>query len=555
MAQDECATDQLHNYLLQTSPEYAEQKKAADAEWFEYISRSKNKQVITGSDTVYEIPTVVHIIHTGQPIGSQSNPTDQKVADYLNYTNKLLEANHPSVPDTNNGGVRIPVRFVLAKVDPDCNPTNGIVRVNASSISSYVSNGIDQYGGNHDEILALSNWSNREYANIYIVKSINPALGGFARYPWANQPYQDAIVINASSSIYQNSTTLAHEIGHFLGLYHTFEGDNNGNKCPDNNNCATDGDKICDTEPDKRYPDCSLSINPCTGVAYNGVRENYMNYTSCTRGVFTKGQRDKIIHDLKTYREGLITSTATSASFANPVVAANCIPTFNINGAPGGPEEVVFNDIHNVTHKYFYDHKRGYIDYSCRYRTELNAGQAYPLTVTAGISSNYHITVYVDYDNNGTFDTKDEVLHDDAGLGTWSVSTPVNGVVFDAPLRMRVMIDKEDFAQLLPCKLIENGQAEDYSVIIRKPTDISHSINNENLGVKVYPNPATNRLRITSSVKEGVVSIYNLLGERIYSRSFTGNENVIDISGFSSGVYIIKVISENKVATTQFTKQ
>jgi len=55
-------------------------------------------------------------------------------------------------------------------------------------------------------------------------------------------------------------------MGHFLGLYHTFEGG-----CT-NNDCAIDGDGICDTPPDNStaWISCGNTQNSCTTDANSG---------------------------------------------------------------------------------------------------------------------------------------------------------------------------------------------------------------------------------------------------------------------------------------------
>ena len=70
-------------------------------------------------------------------------------------------------------------------------------------------------------------------------------------------------------------------------------------------------------------------------------------------------------------------------------------------------------------------------------------------------------------------------------------------------------------------------------------------------GFTVYPNPVKRgRLTIaTSSYAEKEVIIYNILGKRIFSQKFDGNKKQLDISRIKTGVYIMKVIETDKIAT------
>jgi hypothetical protein len=56
----------------------------------------------------------------------------------------------------------------------------------------------------------------------------------------------------------------AHEVGHFFGLYHTFEKDQYGEDDFDDLHCNTKGDRMCDTPPDP-----------------GGVFDIYVNYSTC----------------------------------------------------------------------------------------------------------------------------------------------------------------------------------------------------------------------------------------------------------------------------------
>jgi bacillolysin len=78
----------------------------------------------------------------------------------------------------------------------------------------------------------------------------------------------------------------------------------------------------------------------------------------------------------------------------------------------------------------------------------------------------------------------------------------------------------------------------------------------ETTEISLYPNPARNNLNIVSSLDmEMTVFIYNLRGQQVYYGERLDNHQVIDVSNFDNGLYIVKVISDDEVITTRFLKQ
>jgi hypothetical protein len=93
---------------------------------------------------------------------------------------------------------------------------------------------------------------------------------------------------------YNKGRTLTHELGHFFNLYHTFQA------C-DGTNCATSGDRVCDT-PATNQPryDCNAADNPPTPgggnpdlstCGFTQITMNYMDYVEdACMYMFTAGQ-------------------------------------------------------------------------------------------------------------------------------------------------------------------------------------------------------------------------------------------------------------------------
>ncbi len=109
---------------------------------------------------------------------------------------------------------------------------------------------------------------------------------------------------------YNLGRTLTHELGHFFNLNHTFQG------C-DGANCATSGDRVCDTPAaDTPYYECSPPGSVSTGCGTTQLTMNYMDYVqdSCMY-MFTAGQVTRMNAWYNTISSQLVTNVLANNDF------------------------------------------------------------------------------------------------------------------------------------------------------------------------------------------------------------------------------------------------
>ena len=487
----QCGFDQKHQQLLASNPVYAQKVQQMNTEITNLIQANPNSLIInTPGGLVYQIPVVIHVIHTGGAVGSTYNPSDAQLTGMINYLNQAYAATWPGYPNATTGGTYIPLQFALAQRTPQCTPTTGIVRVDGSSVPNYTAGGIDNgssIGASETEVKALRVWPNTEYYNIWVVNKIDgqdgisgpgPFTAGYAYFPGAPATV-DGTVMLASQAV-AGEITLPHEIGHAFSLYHTFQGDAGGSTCPTNTNCITDGDRVCDTDPHMRSVfNCPTGTNPCTNNPFGTVVHNFMDYSNC-QDRFTNGQKTRVLTALySSSRASLISSLGAVPLPVSPIPTA-CIPSGISNpGSNAGVWDVTISDA-SVTYLsvgsqgYSGDNNAYYVDNTCKHQVELTAGNIYNLAITTG-SQPEKGKVYVDYNNDGIFAAFEEIYSFTGTSGfqthTFQYTVPttstVPGLVSCVPLRMRVVSDRIAGPAVTACGQLGYGQAEDYALIIR----------------------------------------------------------------------------------------
>lgn len=136
--------------------------------------------------------------------------------------------------------------------------------------------------------------------NIYTA-NVGGGLSGFASWPWdyADAPSMDGIVLlystlpGGSAAPYNLGTTAVHMTGHWMGLFHTFEG-----------GCNKTGDFVDDT-PAQRTPafGCPTAQDSCPRDPGLDPIHNYMDYADdACQTSFTAGQGTRMNRVFDTYR-------------------------------------------------------------------------------------------------------------------------------------------------------------------------------------------------------------------------------------------------------------
>ena len=561
-----CGTDFINSNYFKNHPGEKVKQQKIEKNLQKII---QNNYTVRGAEQLYTIPLVIHVLHLGEEEGEGNNISDAQIFSGITQLNEAFS-------NTNNEGIDMNIQFELAKQTPNGETTNGILRVDASNVAGYAEDGValNLLGADEVELKNTSKWDNNSYYNIWIVSEIEGNNGGygtqgFAYFPGASAIYDGTIIMNTSwgdigtvNEWNNQGTTLIHELGHSLGLYHTFHVQGDGSDttaagCVNNVSCTTQGDFCCDTDPHKvsASNSCKINeINECTGNIYGNVVRNFMDYSKqeCQE-IFSGDQKNRMRATLEGTRALFLSSKALKEPIVpceTVPVNANCTPTTQALGLSAhyaGIGEYRFFDALNISS--YADVDGGYLNETtnCLATAFVKPDSTYKFKILAKgnvVNTNY-IKAWIDYNDDNRFSALEEIYDNQIKAETYdSIDVIIpNYAETDKFLKLRVLVDLIPISDA--CHNPQYGQAEDYSVYIYNTSVITSTKkidNNKNLTIS--PNPASKTLNIQfESNEESNYHVLDLQGRivQIGSLKNTNLTHQIDVSNYKKGVYILSV--------------
>jgi hypothetical protein len=221
----------------------------------------------------YKVPVYLHVVRRA-PQGEGDMPVAHARAITIDVLNKAFAAQ------------AIPFTFELAKID-------------------YLTTGAETYNlvqnsGEEKALFDAMNVGGRRNLNIYIVgQRADTTVTGWAEFLFNPKLLRtDHVVLRyyPQTGGFSDPTTVVHEVGHWLGLLHTFQF-----------GCGTTahGDLIRDTPTQMSgHHSCAVTTDTCPDDAGTDPVDNIMGYGNGCRGVFSPAQITRMKFLYRTARGG-----------------------------------------------------------------------------------------------------------------------------------------------------------------------------------------------------------------------------------------------------------
>ncbi|PCI34754.1 MAG: zinc metalloprotease [Flavobacteriaceae bacterium] len=268
---------------------------------FVYSCDKDTDETPTPSPKTITIPVVVHVVnYTPDPFVISDEKIKSQI-ETLNLDYRKKNSDYTKTPDEFSDLVAdMDIEFKLATIDPNANPTTGIIRT-TGNVTGF--DGQDITGSTPVEDLKLyftnkggqDAWPSDSYLNIWIADlsdhSGNLSFLGYAQFPGGDSR-MDGVVIDPRvfgtleplEPGYELGRTATHEIGHWLNLHHVYG----------LNDTCDSSDFVADT-PNQNSQYHGSPVHPQSSCGSNDLFMNFMDrVVDKSMYMFTKGQKQRV---------------------------------------------------------------------------------------------------------------------------------------------------------------------------------------------------------------------------------------------------------------------
>jgi hypothetical protein len=304
LAQRICGTSEYQMMLEQEDPSIIQRRE--EIEQFTRDFLMSNPQ---GDRALVTIPVVVHVVYNI----AEENISDAQIQSQITVLNQDFRKLNADVANTPGAFAGLAgdanIEFCLATVDPNGNPTNGILRVPTTATSFSTNNTVksSSTGGSNA-------WNAGKYLNMWVC-DISGGTLGYAQFPGGSASTDGVVIdylyfgtIGTATAPFNKGRTATHEVGHWLNLRHIWGDDGTG---------CTGSDQVSDT-PNAGGPNYGCPAFPrvtCSNGPNGDMFMNYMDYTDdACMYMFSNGQisRMQALFAAGGARASLLTSNGCS---------------------------------------------------------------------------------------------------------------------------------------------------------------------------------------------------------------------------------------------------
>ncbi len=332
-----CMTYEKTQEMKAADPLYGEQLRIAKAQIDAYYNDPANFSSRSG---IIILPVVFHVMHNGESVGTFPNVSDAQLISQITQLNKDYRKQNS---DTNlvpgvwkEVAADCEIEFCLASADPLGAATTGITRHSMGSSGTW-----------NESRKTATTWNRDKYLNIWIA-TIGGGTLGYTMFP-GGPASNDGVVIDpefvgvagSATAPFNKGRTASHEVGHWLGLDHTWGDD--GTSCD-----GTDGIEDTPNSSGENYGCPTFPLTDACAAAAPGVMfMDFMDYTDdACMFMFSTGQKNKMLAVLNTVRSAIKTSNGCGAP-ASIVISGTIINA--ATSAPVSNASLVFEGASNVS--------------------------------------------------------------------------------------------------------------------------------------------------------------------------------------------------------------